>query len=186
MRWGIAVLVSLVLSCSGGPADFLLTSFEAPRTWSLVDEEGRPVEVSLIPGDGGVEFRAGVIREVWGEGAGGYSHADTVELLWDGQVRTWVFDAFLVYPLPPLPGIRRESSRSLSMVWGQDTLQAEAFQSLEVREGPVLHLVRTLKLQGTQVVREERTFQFERGDLVSFTLLRTVQGDTLHLRYVQP
>lgn len=182
----VILLAGLLFSCSGGPAFFLSTSFEAPQTWSLVDEAGRVVEVSLVPSGSGVTFQAGVIREGWVAVADGYAHADTVELLHGGTVRSYVFAPFLVYPLPPLPGFRRESARSGRVIWGQDTLHTEEHQILEIQEGPVLHLSRVLWLAGQTVVEEDRRLEFEGQDLRAFSLVRVIQGDTLSLHYTQP
>ena len=176
----------LSLSCRGGPAVFLRTSFAAPKAWSLVDEAGRPVTVALEPDQGRIRFQAGVVREGWAEGAAGYTHADTVEILHGGQIHTRVFQPFLVYPLPPLPRIHRETRRTETVIWGRDTLTAEETQTLTVREGPEIVLIRNLSLNGTGVFHEERRMVLDGADLLEFHLFRVIQGDTLQLIYRKP
>ncbi len=174
------------LACQKGPGAFLQTSYAAPKAWSLVDEAGRPVTVALEPDQGRIRFQAGVIREGWAEGAGGYTHADTLFLLYGGKIRTRVLTPFLVYPLPPLPGIHRESHRAETVVWGEDTLTVEENQILTVQEGPEIVLTRRLSLNGTPVFSEERRMQFDAGDLTAFVLFQVLQGDTLQLDYRKP
>jgi len=182
----LLLLSFLSFSCRGGPAFFLRTSFAAPKAWSLVDEADRPVEVALEPADGHILFQAGVIRENWAEDAAGYTHADTVGILYGGRIHLWVFKPFLVYPLPPLPGIQRESRQTERVIWDRDTLTVEENQILTVREGPEIVLIRNLSLDGTGVFHEERRMVFANGDLTEFHLFRVIQGDTLHLMYRKP
>ncbi len=151
-----------------------------------MDPAGRPVTVRLEIEGERVRFQAGVVREAWSEGAGGYTHADTLSLLYAGRIHSWVFVPFIVYPLPPLPGIHRENHRVVPVVWGQDTLTVGEDQVLMVQEGPEIVLTRNLSLNGTEVFRERRRFRFDGGDLVAFEWFRVLQGDTLHLDYRRP
>lgn len=174
---------AFLIGCGQQVGPYLDRSFIPPQSWVLYDGEGRAVTVHIEPTPEGIQFQAGPVEIWWQEGGGGYTEQDTVEILDGDQIRSWFFPPFLVYPLPPLPGLHYRETFEHQETWGLRTVDLQAIQDLRVEEGPKVVLVRSLKVDGEILAEEQRILQFYQADLKRFYLFRQVQRDTLILNY---
>ncbi len=177
---GILILWGLV-GCEGGAVAWMRGAYRAPRAWTLYDEGGRAVSVRLEPLPEGVRFQAGPVEILWQEGGSGYVEQDTVELIDGGQIRLWVFPSFLVYPLPPLPGLAYREVTEDRAMWGERRVTLRAVQEIRVDDGPTVHLSRTLRVDDVVMVEETRVLHFRGETLRRLDLIRRIQEDTLRL-----